>query len=51
MPEKRGEQIIETAQEARQGERGPSIRKVLIISTIAVIIAFAAIYTGFIAAR
>jgi hypothetical protein len=47
MVEKRGEQVIETAQEARQAERGPSVRNVLIISTAAVIIAFAVIWLIF----
>ena len=47
MVEKRGEQIIETAQEARGAERGPSMRNVLVISTAAVIIAFAVIWLMF----
>lgn len=47
MVEKRGEQIIETAREARQGERGPTVRNVLIISTAALIVAFAAVYMIF----
>ncbi|MDQ8728570.1 hypothetical protein [Bradyrhizobium sp. LHD-71] len=47
MVEKRGEQIVETAQEARQAERGPSVRNVLVVSTIAVIIAFALIWLLF----
>jgi hypothetical protein len=45
--EKRGEQIIETAQEARQAEPGPSVRNVLVISTTAVIIGFAVIWMMF----
>ena len=44
MVEKHGEQIIETAQEARQAEPGPSVRNVLTISTTAVIILFAVIW-------
>ena len=44
MVEKQGEQIVQTAREARQAERGPSVRNVLIISTGAVIVAFAVIY-------
>lgn len=44
MVEKHGEQIVQTTREARQAERGPSIRNVLVISTGAVIVAFAAIY-------
>lgn len=47
MVEKRGEQVIETAQEARQAERGPSVRNVLVISTVALIVAFAAVYLIF----
>jgi hypothetical protein len=45
--EKRGEQIIETAQEARQAEPGPTVRNVLVISTTAVIIGFAVIWLMF----
>ena len=45
---KRGEQIIETAREARQAEPGPSVRNVLVISTVAVIVLFAIIYFAFI---
>lgn len=48
MVEKRGEQMIETAREARQAEPGPSVRNVLVISTTAVIIAFAVIWLAFI---
>jgi hypothetical protein len=47
MVEKRGEQVIETAREARQAEPGPSVRNVLVISTVAVIIAFAGIWLFF----
>jgi hypothetical protein len=47
MVEKRGEQVIETAREARQAEPGPSVRNVLVISTVAVIIAFAGIWLLF----
>lgn len=45
--EKRGEQIIETAQEARQAEPGPSVRNVLVVSTTAVIIALAVVWLVF----
>lgn len=45
--EKRGEQVIETAREARQAEPGPSVRNVLVISTTAVIIIFAIIWLVF----
>jgi len=47
MVEKHGEQVIETAREARQAEPGPSVRNVLVISTTAVIIAFAVIWLLF----
>ena len=47
MVEKHGEQIVETAREARQAEPGPSVRNVLVISTGAVIVAFAIIYFMF----
>lgn len=50
MAEKRGEQIVETAREARQAEPGPSVRNVLVVSTVAVIIAFAVIWILFIRA-
>jgi hypothetical protein len=50
MVEKRGEQVIETAREARQAESGPSVRNVLVISTVAVIIAFAVIWLMFFSA-
>jgi hypothetical protein len=47
MVEKRGEQIIETAREARQAEPGPSVRNVLVVSTTALIILFAVIWLMF----
>jgi hypothetical protein len=47
MVERRGEQIVETAQEARQGEPGPSVRNVLVISTSAVIILLAIVWLLF----
>jgi hypothetical protein len=50
MVEKRGEQVIETAQEARQAEPGPSVRNVLVVSTVAVIIALAAVWLMFFSA-
>jgi hypothetical protein len=40
----RGEQIVETSQEARQAERGPTVRNVLIVGTSLVIVAFAIIW-------
>lgn len=48
MVEKHGEQVIETAREARQAEPGPSVRNVLVISTTAVIIMFAIIWFAFV---
>lgn len=45
--EKRGETIVETAQEARQAERGPSVRNVLFWSLGLVIVAFAIVWYAF----
>lgn len=45
--EKRGEQIVETAREARQAEPGPSVRNVLVISTSAIVIIFAILWFVF----
>lgn len=42
--------IVETATEARAGERGPSVRNVLVVSTTAVVVLFAIIYLYFFAA-
>jgi hypothetical protein len=47
MPEKHGETIVETAQEARQAERGPTVRDVVIWSTGLVIVAFAIVWYVF----
>jgi hypothetical protein len=47
MPEKHGETIVETAQEARQAERGPTVRDVLIWSTGLVIVALAIVWYVF----
>ena len=44
MVEKRGDMIIETAQEARQAERGPTVRNVLVWSTGLVVVAFAVVW-------
>jgi len=49
MAFKHGEQIVETAQEARQAERGPTVRNVLVASTSLVILAFAVIWLAFFA--
>jgi hypothetical protein len=43
MVSKHGEQIIESPQEARQAERGPTVRNVLVVSTSLVAVAFAII--------
>ena len=45
--EKRGDTIIETAREARQAERGPTVRNVLVWSTGLVIVAFAIVWVMF----
>jgi hypothetical protein len=37
---KQGDQIIESAREARQAERGPTVRNVLVASTSLIIAAF-----------
>jgi hypothetical protein len=47
MAEKRGDTIIETAQEARQAERGPTMRNVLVASTGMIIAAFAIVWVIF----
>ncbi len=47
MVVKRGEQIIESAREARQAERGPTVRNVLVVSTSLIIAAFIVIWLVF----
>ena len=47
MEVKRDGQIIEGAQEARQAERGPTVRNVLVASTALVIVAFVVIWIVF----
>ena len=47
MAFRRGEQIVETAQEARQAERGPTVRNVLLVSTGLAIVSFAIILLMF----
>ena len=42
--------IVESATEARAGERGPTVRNVLIISLAAVVVLFATVYLYFFAA-
>jgi len=44
---KRGEQIIESAQEARQAERGPTVRNVLVASLSLVIVVFVIVWLVF----
>lgn len=44
MEERDTGQIVETAQQARGAERGPTVRKVLVWSTGLVIVAFAIVY-------
>ena len=44
MVEKRGDMIIETWREARQAERGPSVRNVLVWSTGLIVVAFAIVW-------
>jgi hypothetical protein len=47
MAERERGQIVETAQEARGAERGPTIRNVLVWSLGLVILAFAVVYFVF----
>jgi hypothetical protein len=47
MAERDKGQIIETAQEARGAERGPTVRNVLVWSLGLVIVAFAILYFVF----
>ncbi len=47
MPQKRGNQITETPQEARGAEPGPSMFVVLTSSTLAVVIVFAIVWVAF----
>ena len=47
MVEKHGDQIVETAREARQAEPGPTVRNVLVVSTTSVIILFALVWLMF----
>jgi hypothetical protein len=44
MPERQGDRIVETATEARAGTKDKPQRNVLIISTILVMVLFAAIW-------
>lgn len=47
MVEWHGDMIVESAQEARQAERGPTVRNVLMWSTALVVVAFAIIWFVF----
>jgi hypothetical protein len=47
MVMKHGDQIVESAQEARQAERGPTVRNVLVASTGLVIAALVIIWLVF----
>ncbi len=44
---KENEKIVETATEARQGERGPTVFNVLTFSTVATIILLAVVWLVF----
>jgi hypothetical protein len=44
MVERQGEQVVETARNARGAEPGPSVRNVLVISTAAVIVVLAVVW-------
>ncbi len=47
MPTKENGHIVETAVEARAGFLDRPVAKVLVVSTICVVIGFAAVYIGF----
>ena len=44
MPERRGDQVVESTTEARAGQTGHNVRWVLIIGTLAVVILFASLW-------
>ena len=44
MPERHGEQIVETTTEARQGVTGHNVRYVLVWSIVGVIVVFGIVY-------
>jgi hypothetical protein len=44
---KQGDEIIESAREARQAERGPTVRNVLVASTSLIIAAFIILWFAF----
>lgn len=47
MPERENGQIVETAREARQGERGPSILVLLTVSTLLAAVVLAIVWLVF----
>lgn len=47
MAENRNGRIVETATEARQGERGPSVLNVLILSVVGALILLAIVWYVF----
>ncbi len=47
MAERQNGQIIETAREARQGEPGPSVFNLLVISTIAAVVVLGLVWFVF----
>lgn len=47
MAERENGRIVETAQEARGAERGPTVRNVLVWSMGLVVVAFAIVYFAF----
>jgi hypothetical protein len=49
MPERRGEQIIESTTEARAAETGHGVRWVLLIGTAAVVVLFAYLWLHYFA--
>jgi hypothetical protein len=44
MPERHGDQVVETTTEARAGRTGQNVRWVLMIGTVAVVIIFALLW-------
>lgn len=49
MPERRGDQVVETTTEARQAVTGHNARYVLICGLAGVVVAFAVVYALFFA--
>jgi hypothetical protein len=47
MASKQGDQIIESAREARHAERGPAVRNVLVASTSLIVAAFIIVWFVF----